>query len=295
MILYSLLYKSAETLKQSKIGRVVYGLLDDIGFRGGVNRLVHYIQRNNILNEDTKRLNEAFFKNKKNEIDEVCNILSDDLSKITLKGMIQYRCSGDYKNLPPNSFSTQYFKNNFFNYFDNECFIDCGAFDGDTILRFKRIMKKNGKRHYHIVAFEPDHNNAVKLMHVCPDVKCIEKGLWNEEKILNFASDGTMTSSISLEQEKNVTQVPVTAIDLCQDCKSATFIKMDIEGAEYNALLGAKNTICCNKPKLAICIYHSNEDMLRLIKLVHEMVPEYKLYVRQHTNALCETVLYACI
>ena len=70
---------------------------------------------------------------------------------------------------------------------------------------------------------------------------------------------------------------------------------MDIEGAELPALQGAKNTIQKNKPKLAISIYHSNEDMLRLAEYIHGIVPEYKLYVRAHTMGIAETILYAVI
>jgi hypothetical protein len=78
---------------------------------------------------------------------------------------------------------------------------------------------------------------------------------------------------------------------------------MDIEGAEFNALIGAKETILRDKPKLAICIYHSNEDMLRIAEWIHVLVPEYKLYVRHHgaknyvhpVMGPAETVLYATI
>jgi glycosyltransferase involved in cell wall biosynthesis len=84
------------------------------------------------------------------------------------------------------------------------------------------------------------------------------------------------------------------AIDNCPECADITFIKMDIEGAELQALIGAECTIIRNKPKLAICIYHSDEDMLRLAQWIHEKVPEYKLFVRQNCNYFwAATVLYA--
>lgn len=70
---------------------------------------------------------------------------------------------------------------------------------------------------------------------------------------------------------------------------------MDIEGSELPALEGAKQTILRNKPKLAISIYHSDEDMLRIVEYIHELVPEYKLYIRAHTMGIAETVLYAVI
>jgi hypothetical protein len=82
-------------------------------------------------------------------------------------------------------------------------------------------------------------------------------------------------------------------IDSIEECKNATFIKMDIEGAEWDALHGARETIVRNKPQLAICLYHSDEDMIRLVEYVHSLVPEYKLYIRHHSRSDVETVLYA--
>ncbi len=70
---------------------------------------------------------------------------------------------------------------------------------------------------------------------------------------------------------------------------------MDIEGAESDALEWARGVIQRRHPKLTICIYHSNEDILRIIEQVHEMAPEYKLYVRHHSIGVNEKVLYALI
>ena len=70
---------------------------------------------------------------------------------------------------------------------------------------------------------------------------------------------------------------------------------MDIEGSELSALKGAEDTIKKNKPKLAICIYHSNEDMLRIAEYVHEIVPEYKIFMRAHNMGIAENVLYATL
>ena len=74
----------------------------------------------------------------------------------------------------------------------------------------------------------------------------------------------------------------------------ATFIKMDIEGAELEALRGAQNIIKSNKPKLAICIYHSDQDMIDIIEYIHKLQPDYKIYLRHHSLYEAETVIY-CI
>ncbi len=70
-------------------------------------------------------------------------------------------------------------------------------------------------------------------------------------------------------------------------------IKMDIEGAELEALKGAKKTIQRDKPKLAICIYHKTEDLWEIPLYIKELVSEYCLYIRHQTFGTGDTVLYA--
>jgi hypothetical protein len=72
-----------------------------------------------------------------------------------------------------------------------------------------------------------------------------------------------------------------------------TFIKMDIEGGEYNALVGAREIIREQKPKLAISVYHRDDDLIKIPLLIHEMLPEYRFYLRHHTPFNVDTVLYA--
>ena len=87
-------------------------------------------------------------------------------------------------------------------------------------------------------------------------------------------------------------EVPVADIDsLVND--QVTFIKMDIEGSEYEALKGAKNTIKMYKPRLAISVYHKLQDIWDIPKLILELNPNYKLYFRHYSIAEDETVLYA--
>lgn len=72
-------------------------------------------------------------------------------------------------------------------------------------------------------------------------------------------------------------------------------IKMDVEGAELESLKGARETILRNRPKLAICIYHKPEDMTEIPLYIKSLVPEYKFFVRHHSNYFAETVLYAIV
>jgi hypothetical protein len=72
-----------------------------------------------------------------------------------------------------------------------------------------------------------------------------------------------------------------------------TFIKMDIEGAEYQAIIGAGKIIKRCKPKLAISIYHNPNDLWELPILIHNINPKYKFYLRHYSFAENDTVLYA--
>ena len=125
----------------------------------------------------------------------------------------------------------------------------------------------------------------------------VEKGLSDNEGFVYFkpaSSGGTIVEDDDKDDE-GIIRIPVISIDSVELCRNATFIKMDIEGSEMKALEGAKQTILCNKPKLTICIYHSDEDMVRIAEYIHSLVPEYKLYIRHHTSEKNETVLYAVI
>jgi len=75
--------------------------------------------------------------------------------------------------------------------------------------------------------------------------------------------------------------------------EKATFIKMDIEGSELEALKGAQNQIKVNKPKLAICVYHKETDLITIPQFILSLNPDYKLYLRHYGNFSTELVLYA--
>ena len=100
--------------------------------------------------------------------------------------------------------------------------------------------------------------------------------------------DGT-SSAIS---ESGDVSVEVDSIDRVS-VEPVTFIKMDVEGAEYQGILGARNMIAKYKPKLAICVYHKPEDIWELPQLIHEIRSDYVFYLRHYSFGDVETVLYA--
>lgn len=245
--------------------------------------------------------NVSYFDKNANRVQNIIAHLEDDTSKEVFKKMIKYRCSFLKKDHPKFHLYDQYFPSDIVKLTDKEVFIDCGAYTGDTILKFIKYAKNKYKK---IVAFEPDEENIEKLKSKNIE-KCdfIQAAVYNKEGITKFCHDNVLASSSKLEMTENMPayldknfseyEVNLKVLDNIPDCQDATFIKMDIEGAELNALKGAQNIIRKNHPKLAICIYHSNDDMLNISEWIISLKLDYKLYVRSHFGDHTETVLYA--
>lgn len=172
----------------------------------------------------------------------------------------------------------------------NEIFVDGGSLDGGDSLKFMNWCK--GK-YQAVYAFEPDGENYQKLSRFAEcyqKMQVFREGLWSGEKVLRFSSGQTANSRVS---DSGDTVVPVTSLDSRLGGEPVTFIKMDIEGSETEALSGAVGIIREYKPKLAICVYHKPEDILDIPLKILELCPDYKLYLRHYSYVDTETVLYA--
>lgn len=281
----------------------VYWAMEDVGIRIAVSRFFNWKNGLWRAKNPTPQMiaSRNYFSGHKKEISEVMDLLSDRESKEVYSRIIKYRQTARHKDLPRNSYREQYFGNDYFEYNEGEVYVDCGAFDGDSVRKFKRLMKKKGIAYYKCICFEPDTDNFQMLKNNHSDVSCYKAGVWDDNEMLFFRIGHGDDNNIIPREDKSryseneVTAIPVQSIDMTEECYGATYIKMDIEGAEQKALLGAQNTIVRNKPKLGISIYHSDEDMVNIPLLIHKWVPEYKFYIKHHSNGVPETVLYATV
>ena len=121
-------------------------------------------------------------------------------------------------------------------------------------------------------------------------ITLIKKGTWDKDDVMHVRPSGTSGSRVSNEGS---VAVSLTAIDNVVKDERVTFIKMDVEGSELKSLMGARNTIIKNHPRLAICAYHKPEDLYELPEYILSLVPEYKLLLRHYCSREWETVLYA--
>lgn len=182
-----------------------------------------------------------------------------------------------------------YFDDNLFSLTENEVVIDGGAYTGDTYDSFRE--KVSGCEKYYLC--EPDLSNFQKAyarLKSIPEIEFVPKGLWSESTILKFCNTSDGSSCVS---EQGTEEVPVTSIDQLSDGHPVTVIKLDIEGAEREALLGAAKTIQRYKPKLAVCAYHKPMDLVDLPLLIKQLNPAYKLYLRHYGVGGTDTVCYA--
>lgn len=248
------------------------------------------------------------FWNHMEEIDNVYSTLSDDISRKVYMNVLKAKIIESslsyyayFMGLLGSIYEGgQYFDRKYFRYSDNEVFIDCGAFMGDTVLDLfhLEVFKCKEKSSLFIYAFEPDIinfnilNELIKVNNYEGCVKTILSGVGNEnsilcpENIINCRHDGIA----------NDTNVPIVRLDDALKDVPVTFIKMDIEGYELDALKGAETLIKKNKPKLAISIYHKPEDLFKIPLLLKEFVPEYRIYIKHHAPlSTTETICYACI
>lgn len=202
----------------------------------------------------------------------------------------------DYKNViihPAIIFKTQYFDQDIIKWENDTEVFDCGAFDGMTSVYFNQLCTAKNKKAY---IFEPNlkqygiikNNNLIKQLN---DYVIYNVGAWSEKTKLKFDCDGT-SSSISSEGSMSIN---VDKLDNIIVDTKVSYIKMDIEGAELEALKGAERLIKNFKPKLAICVYHKSEDIITIQTYIKSLVPEYKIYLRHYGIFDAETIIYAVI
>lgn len=171
--------------------------------------------------------------------------------------------------------------------------LDIGAFVGDSALFFAKRCGPQGK----VYAFEALPRYVDKLAENAKQaeapIEIVPLAAWNEPARLHM-SDEDGGSNVNCEGEGcDVNADTIDNVVAEHGMKVVDFIKMDIEGAEYNALLGAEETIGKFRPKLAISVYHLPDDIYTIPLLIKKMLPDYTLYLRHYTWGAGETVLYA--
>lgn len=179
---------------------------------------------------------------------------------------------------------------------ENDIVIDCGGGSGDTSLYF---CAKGAKLVYVYEFLTSNLNRIKKHRQANPEhehkIHIIDNAVWNTSNTkLSFVELGNASKVGEEHQYPNKTEtLAIDELAKKQNLDRVDFIKMDIEGAEIPALEGAKEVIQTFKPKLAISVYHKNDDLITIPALIKQYNPEYKFFFDYYTDTGAEAILYA--
>ena len=227
------------------------------------------------------------------------DLLMDEQSRQVMQLYLNAATAGEFHELFTHSYEAPAFFNRITEGLQVDTLIDCGAYDGDSIHDF--VMSH--PEYSHIIAVEPDSLNVEKLH--CRETRerfhnlsIVSKGLGSEIGEYRFRLSGASNSCFDADGES---VVPITTLDaitetlFTQKIPGRLFVKMDIEGSELDALKGARQLIRSYTPILAVCVYHREEDLIEIPKLIDETAGKnsYDYHLGFHGLDLAELVFYA--
>jgi len=243
------------------------------------------------------------------QINKVYRLLSDKKSKDVYSNLINFRLTGDYKYLEKAKSKNRIFaEKDILPLSKKEIYVDCGAYNGDTVKSFIDVVNGNYKNIY---AFEPDKLNFTKMKKWVNDNKiklihCYKKGVYSSIGKIQFQNKGTADSRISrlgrltklttLTKDVRIALSYISMVNLdsfFEGRQKPTLIKMDIEGAEMEAIKGMKLLLKKYRPKLVISLYHQPRDYWEIILLLRSINKDYNFFVRHYTNEFADTICYA--
>ncbi len=226
-------------------------------------------------------LTEHTIAERQQELETARDLLCDEHSKALFDSLLAYKLSGDPTQLMANTTPRSSLLS-MLQLGPEENYLDLGAYRGDTIEEFLTLT--NGV-YRSITALEPDAHNFKKLQEAYPNLPnllCLPYAAWNQEAQLKFTGKGGRNCCVLPEisgQYRHIRQVGAIALDSLG--RDFSYIKMDVEGAEAQALSGLAKTIARCRPKMLVSAYHRPDDFWTLLLLIHRLNPAYCLYLRR--------------
>lgn len=218
------------------------------------------------------------------------DLLSDESSRQSFLAQLQLRLRADFDSIGAPVAGEQYFPD-LFSLGADECFVDCGSYTGDTMQTF---VAKTHNSFRKLIAFEADPSVMAKLQTFVADLG--SRALLHNAVVgarngtVRFAGDGIGGGCITAASGSEVACV---RLDDALAREEASFIKMDIEGAELQALDGAQHIIWRDRPVLAVCAYHKPDHLWRVLASLKTFAPDSALFLRSHCSDGLDTVCYS--
>ena len=219
--------------------------------------------------------NLEYAKNHSGELKAVFEALWDEQSKKVFEETTLFKLDGDINRLFSCETAESEIYENIIHLNDSPCFLDLGAYNGDTALSFAANFPGYSK----IVAVEPDAKNYNKLVINTNDlrIETINAAVSNIDGFVGFEDNHSRSSKIGGEK-----QILSITVDSLIEKYKFDYINIDVEGLEFKTILGAEQTIKKYRPKMLVSCYHKSEDYFKIPLKILEFNPEYKVYMRHY-------------
>ena len=239
---------------------------------------------------------------------QLVSLFHDRESKSIVENLLLYRETGDDTVYPEANLSDQYFPQDIVplkTRMPFSLFLDCGAFSGDTLIQLtKSASPSTILQLQEIISFEPDSQNYLLLAKTTRRLasafghisfRNFPCAVWSKTEIIDFQADGLGSSTV-----RHGGKVPVQAVSIDESVlgmrstmtEEKSYLKMDLEGSEIQALHGASHFIRQNRPLLAISCYHTCDHLWEIPYLISSWNLGYRFFLRQHGQNGMDTVFY---
>ncbi len=214
--------------------------------------------------------------------------LADEQSRQVFRDVLAYKCSGRVHYLDRCTTDIAEGYEGIIKPTQHDVYVDLGAYNGDTVTEFLSYSGGSCKK---VIALEPDARNYKKLCAQCEMLTQtagdtvflpIHAGAHSHEDSITFAVGTGRSGKLQEGSVKKTVEIRVCAVDDLLCGERADVIKLDVEGAEKDALIGCAKTIAAYKPRLLVSAYHRNEDLFALPLQIMAMNPDYQLFLRHH-------------
>jgi FkbM family methyltransferase len=232
----------------------------------------------------------------RSSIEAAFSLLHDEESRRTFIGKLGFYLNLDKSRLDAiKAAETMYFDASVHAIGSDERVVDGGAYIGDTLEAFLAVSSGRFRSY---VAFEPDEASFRRLSAMAasdPDrVIAVRAGLGATTTTARLLATQGLDSRVLQADESGGDLIDVVSLDdYFSDQRPPSFIKLDIEGAEADALLGATGIIDTARPLLAVSVYHQPADLWSLPLLMRRLAPDSQLHLRHYSREVDDTVCYA--
>ena len=234
----------------------------------------------------------------KDDVRRAFALWEDDASRAEYVAQVRLRLDADFDGLSPPVVHPQYFPDDLYAWNPTEWIVDGGAYDGDSV---RELVRLHGDAFSHVLALEPDPANFAKLeatVAALPPalrakVSCHGVALASRPGTLHLDATGTAASATAVAPITGGVDVPAVTLDSLLGRERPTLLKLDIEGAEADALEGARNAIVKHGPVVAVCVYHRQDHLWRIPLMLHAWRSDYAFFLRPHNEEGWDLVCYA--